>query len=203
MPRYLLLILFLVFVVPGYHAQAAMSAEAQQMKEKRTVLESEELEGHSVTGISRYEDEEGRYYEVDAKISAEEMCTYKFRVDYPVSFYALLGMVGPKKFTVKMDGEHSCQPVGIGPTPSGDLKTTVFEFIAETYEIAMSDISPDMSLYRVLEKQQKPTMDFRILILRQQLEEELECHIATDQFMAIRTVSDLLTLSNEYCDSLE
>lgn len=199
MSRYLLPILMLFFIVPGHYSDAALSPEAQQVKEKSVVRESEQLEGHSITSITLYEDEIGRYYEVETKVRAEEKCTYKFRIEYSMNLYALLGMVGPKKFSVEMDGEPSCQALVAELPPEDDLKTTIYKFISETYGITVADISRDMSLYRVLEKQQKPTMDFRILVLRQQFEEELGCHIETDRLVTIRTVGQLLTLSNEYC----
>jgi hypothetical protein len=196
MLRNLLPVLFLTFLLAqGQHTYAALPPEAQQGKEKDAVRESKELRNRSIESIMMYEENETRYYQVDAG------CIYLFSINYSSNLLGLLGWVGPQKFNVKMEGKPDCQTSALLERPPNGLQTTIFEFISDIYNVPTTTITPQMSLYNIPSDKKKLGMDFRILALRVRLDEITNCHIETDLFMTIRTVGDLLTLANKHCNS--
>jgi len=198
MLRYLLPALFLFSLMTlEHHALAALPPEAQKEKEKDAIRESKELSGRIIHRMTMYEENGTRYYQVEAD------CIYQFAVEYHRHPLELLGWVGPKKFSVSLQGNPDCQTPIVKKLSRSDLKAIIYGYISDIYHIPKSAIRPNMSLYHIVVKLEEPGMDFRVLALRERLDKQDNCRIETDLFMTIRTVSDLLRRANQHCASPE
>lgn len=179
-------------LVPTQHALAALSPEAQQDREKQSVLERDELEGKIVFAISQEHIGDQKTYVVEAH------CTYRFLITYPLNWRVLFGWVGPQQYEVERMGEPVCAPKPNLRTDKQTFNKIILNAVASVYAMPLETITPSTPLYKAPDPT-RITMDMRILMLRGYLDQRVGCQINASTFMEIRTVGELLDATATDC----